>query len=272
MMDLLLPATSPNWDYPIRDIVSGPIESLWDWCYAPDASAYSLPWDYMGGNVGALEGGAIAATREITFSIHTEYSNGAYNGSYRWDRIEAYLNFKCRYWNLRWRRTTAGRVRIIQAKTNPNSSWAAWTRGFDIRISPVYNFRVSGIPLQDYLCAKVCLHEFGHTIMSGHLPMGNLMDPNASMPTGNYTQLDCQRTADVYPKTSNPRPWLEPNAMRKAFIAGFQEVRTWSGLEGPYSELYDAAKEPQLAFGCDWKPGFWESKFMRRLPRIGEVP
>lgn len=199
-----------------------------------------------------------AAPRVITYSVHSE-RHPFYNTSFAWGGLTKFLNFLGRYHNLVFTRNNAGRIRIIQANSAASPFHAAWVRNgtFDMRISPTYNFAAWGASLTDYVCAKTATHEFFHMTRGDgyHTPQAGLMDTSASMPTGNLTPIDCANYPDrVYTKTTNPRPWLEPNLMRRTFIPNF------ASLAGTFSE-------PQLAFGCDSKRGFHERIFGRRINR-----
>lgn len=178
----------------------------------------------------------------ITFSVHSE--NGKHNPTFRWDMIAPALNFLGRYWDITFLRNNGGRIKFINSAANKPVQWAAWTNGFDCRISNSYNFNNPSPNFAAYLTAKVVCHEFGHMCRPGgqHASVPGLMDTSASMPTGNLAQNDCINWFDrAYTKTGNPRPWLEPNLMRKTFIPNFVGA----------TEFGDG---PELEFGCGHEP------------------
>ena len=103
------------------------------------------------------------ADREITWSLATLYKNGAYNSTFRFDMIQPAFDHMARYWQLVFKRVTRGaRLSIIQANTSKNPTWAAWTNGNTIYISPTFNFGRNA-----RICAKVILHEFAHAAGGG---------------------------------------------------------------------------------------------------------
>ena len=183
-------------------------------------------------------------TRQITWSLHSE--NGRWDTSFNVARISDYLNFLGRYWDIAFSRNNDGRIKYyIANQANPNI--AASTSGFICRINYAYNFNVAGAINRDMLCAKVACHEFGHMCRSGgaHAGSPGLMDPNASMPTGNLAPVDYW-WFDVYPRKAGAlRPHEEPNAMRRAFIPGF----TASALA--------SSGDDSLEFGCTHSPSWY---------------
>lgn len=101
----------------------------------------------------------MSSDREITWSLATQYKDGSYQGTFRFDIIESAFNHMAQYFKVRFRRTTrGGSVLVLQSSKPPkNLDIAAWVSGNTIYISPVYNFGRSAS-----LTAKVILHEFGH--------------------------------------------------------------------------------------------------------------
>lgn len=99
------------------------------------------------------------ADREITWSLATQYKNGIYQGTFRFDVIQLALNHMAQYFQVKFRRTTrGGSILVLQSNKAPRDpNWAAWTIGNTIYISPVYNYKKSAS-----LTAKVILHELGH--------------------------------------------------------------------------------------------------------------
>lgn len=183
--------------------------------------------------------------REITYSWHSEVGHGRTN--FKAERIGDYLNFLGRYWDISFRPVNGGgRIKFILS--NLKSSWAAATRGFECRISSSKNWADAGEIYRDMICAKVCCHEFGHMVLQGNIHTGTpgLMDTSASMPTGNLVPSD-YRWFDAYPrKPGSKRPHEEPNAMRRAFIPGFQSVSAQS------DQAFEL--DSTLTFGCDHEP------------------
>lgn len=112
------------------------------------------------------------ADREITWSLATQYKNGAYNGTFRFDLIQAAFDHMAQYFQVRFRRTTrGGSVLVLQATKSLGPNFAAWVTGNTIYISPTYNFG-----RKPELCARVILHEFGHIGGPSHSK-----DPDALM-------------------------------------------------------------------------------------------
>lgn len=98
--------------------------------------------------------------REITWSLATQYKNGAYQGRFRFDVLQAALDHMSLYFRVRFRRVTrGGQILVLQSssqlKNDPN--YAAWTLGNTIYISPTYDFKKLAT-----WTAKVFLHEVGH--------------------------------------------------------------------------------------------------------------
>jgi hypothetical protein len=146
-----------------------------------------------------------AAPRRIPYTISTQYRNGTFQGSFTWGQVDHALTLLERYWNVDFVRVNSGpRLRIIQANTNPNSTWAAWTRGTDIYISPVFNFGGNRTT-----CEMVTCHEFGHAAGGGshtNVP-GTLMHPNGG---ALIAQTD-YRFFGAYQWKGTLRPHMEPN-------------------------------------------------------------
>jgi hypothetical protein len=184
--------------------------------------------------------GRIIMPRQITYSIATEYRDGFYNPTFNWGMVDRAYNYLGLYWDIKFVRVNSGaRIKIIQANTNPNTNWLAWTRGFETRISPVRNFGKS-----DFITALITCHEFGHMCRTNgsHASSPGLMDPSASMPTGNLAPVDYY-WFDVYPRTPGAkRPHEEPNRMRTYF--------------SPPVKATGVAAEPliDIQFGCNHKP------------------
>jgi hypothetical protein len=122
------------------------------------------------------------ADRVITWSLASLYKNGAYNSTFRFDMIQPALDHMARYWQLAFPRVTRGaRLSIIQANTSKNPTWAAWTNGNTIYISPTFNFGRNA-----RICAKVILHEFAHAAGGGSHSSNSdaLMAPNGGNSEG----------------------------------------------------------------------------------------
>lgn len=150
--------------------------------------------------------------RIITWDLATQYRNGTYNGTFDFAGIDYALNMLGRYWNLEFRRVTrGGQYHVIQANTNPNSTWAAWNRGSETYVNPVYNFGRNKA-----LCGMVMLHEFFHTGGKNHHAQdGGLMGPN-----GGYLLLATDYPYMTrFPWKSTLRPTQEP-AWMKQYLSG----------------------------------------------------
>lgn len=95
--------------------------------------------------------------RRITWSLATQFRNGAYNSTFLFDVLQPAFDLVCRYFQLQMPRVSrGGNFQVIQSNQNKNN-WAAWTTGNTIFISPIFNFG-----RDRRRCAKVAVHEFGH--------------------------------------------------------------------------------------------------------------
>lgn len=182
------------------------------------------------------------ADRIITWSLATQYRNGAYNSTFRFDMIQAAFDHMARYWQVSFPRVSRGaRVSIVQANTSKNPTWAAWTSGNTIHISPTFNFA-----RDPRICAKVILHEFCHAAGGGSHSSNPaaLMAPNGGTSDG-WVQDDLR--------------WLRAYKLRGGLppVGSLNEFRnvTTKGLASAYAD------EVELAFGCNhWSIFDWFRK------------
>jgi len=115
------------------------------------------------------------ADRLITWSLATQYRNGAYQGTFRFDQIQAALDHMSVHFRVRFRRVTrGGQFLVLQSSSQYRNdrNFAAWTLGSTIYISPIYDFKKLAT-----WTAKVFLHEFGHLWGGG----AHSNDPTALM-------------------------------------------------------------------------------------------
>jgi hypothetical protein len=173
--------------------------------------------------------------RIITWSLATQYRNGAYNSTFRFDMIQAAFDHMARYWQVSFPRVTRGaRVSIVQANTSRNPTWAAWTSGTTIYISPTFNFGRNA-----RISVKTVLHEFGHAAGGG----SHSRDPNALMaPDGGLANgwvADDLRWLRAYKLRGGMPPIGSLNEFNTVASAGTDEV--------------------ELAFGCNhnWSIKDW---------------
>lgn len=121
--------------------------------------------------------------REIKWALATQYRDGRYQETFRFDMIESALNHMSQYFQVRFKRVNKGwNFLVLQSNKAPkNLNTAAWVSGNTIYISPVYNFGKSAA-----LTAKVILHEFGHigNGTSHSKDAEALMAPNAGISHG----------------------------------------------------------------------------------------
>lgn len=171
------------------------------------------------------------ADRQITWGLSTQYRNGAYNSTFRFDVIQAAFDHMARYWQLSFPRVTrGGRVSIVQANTSKRSDVAAWASGNTIFISPTYNFGRNA-----RISAKVILHEFAH-LAGGGGHSGNpdaLMAPDSGRSNG-WVEDDLR--------------WLRAYKLRGAMpprgsLNEFNLVSSGLGIESEENL-------PKLKFGC----------------------
>jgi hypothetical protein len=67
------------------------------------------------------------ADRRITWSLATQYRNGAYNSTFTFDVLQPAFDLVCRYFQLQMPRVSrGGNFQVIQSNQNKNN-WAAWT-------------------------------------------------------------------------------------------------------------------------------------------------
>lgn len=153
--------------------------------------------------------------RTITYTVSTQYTSGAnrgyYNPTYRWDRLDFYLQIWAEYFDIVFQRVNSGpQVQFIQANSQISTPGAwMWTRGKQTFISPVVNYGKN-----DWLCGMPTNHEMLHWNNVNHLPEGNVMAPNGGR--NNFTQMDCQRYLP-YAFKSARRPWNETAFMRNRY-------------------------------------------------------
>jgi len=101
--------------------------------------------------------------RRITWSLATQFRNGAYNSTFTFDVLQPAFDLVCQYFQLQMPRVNrGGNFQVIQSNQNKNN-WAAWTTGNKIFISPTFNFG-----RDRRRCAKVAVHEFGHFTSHAH--------------------------------------------------------------------------------------------------------
>jgi hypothetical protein len=183
--------------------------------------------------------------RVIPYVVASEYPNGIYQGTFRWDVIDEALNFLGNYWDIQFQRTNnynAARYKIVQAKTNPNSNWAAWTNGNVTKVSPVFNFNKGR-----FVTARVIMHEFMHAAGGGSHSSNPaaLMSTNGGDATfGNITASDYPWMP--YPWKSSLRPTQEPQRLKNQFGAP-------TGMFG--------ADDPKLEFGCGCSKSLMDKLF-----------
>jgi hypothetical protein len=182
--------------------------------------------------------------RTITYAVATE--NGRYNSSFRWDRVQAYLDFMSLYFPIQFERISnfsAARYRIVNGTVSGGSRVAATTSASQRRtkISNVFPFGQS-----DYWCAKVIIHEFGHCLNTSivHLSGGvDIMTASAGT-AHNFTQRDCDNFyAKAYGWLGSRRPWNEPNLMRETFSPA---LRTMADGEEEHCECTCGGKQTIL--------------------------
>lgn len=185
--------------------------------------------------------------RQITYAIASE--NGKYNQSFRWDLIQEFLNFPCRYWDIQFVRVNKSpRFWIIQSNKLNGPGWM-WARKSEMKI---WNHSSVNWGRDAVSCGCALLHEFCHLAGSGN----HLTDPKALMrtyggPINNYTPADANYMAP-YAWKSSLRPWHEPTAM----LDTFKKLMLPGEISEPVS--------PQLEIGCGCNepaPTVWE-KFM----------
>jgi len=156
--------------------------------------------------------------RQITYVIASEYPSGIYQGSFNWGVIGEALAFLENYWDVKFVRIgnyNAANYKFIQAKTNPNPSWAAWTNGNITRVNPQFNFGGGR-----YVAARVTIHEFMHYFGGGTNHSGDpaaIMSPNAgNLKIGNFVQDDYRWMRNAAWKSAL-RPHMEPWRMKNQF-------------------------------------------------------
>lgn len=153
--------------------------------------------------------------RQITWSYHTEYTNGYVNPTYTWRALQSIFDFVSEYLDIQYVNVPPGkgRVQIIQSRTQISTPGAwMWTKpGFKTYISPVVNYGKNS-----YLCAKTTIHEMFHWVNMGHLGgTVALMTPNGGT-CHNITQQDAPYMAP-YAWRSDRRPWNEPELLLQRF-------------------------------------------------------
>lgn len=154
-------------------------------------------------------------TKQISWSYHTEYTNGYINPTYTWKNLQTILNFIGEYWDNQYVQVSPGkgRVQFIQSRTQISTPGAwMWTKpGWKTYISPVVNYGRN-----QYLCAKATIHETFHWVNMGHLGgTVPLMTPNGGT-CHNITQQDAPYMSP-YAWRGSRRPWLEPELILQRF-------------------------------------------------------
>lgn len=182
--------------------------------------------------------------KEITWSLATQYKNGIYQGTFRFDLIQAALDHMSEYFAINFKRITrGGKILVLQSsKANKNPNVAAWTIGSTIYISPTYNFRKSAI-----LTAKVILHEIGHIGNGTH----HSRDPEALMSnnsgtSGGWVQDDLK--------------WFGKYKLRKSMPPRSSIYNTFAKMDGvPIRKMYNP--ESGVSLQCE----FYNSWFSRAV-------
>lgn len=193
------------------------------------------------------------ADREITWSLATQYRNGAYQGTFRFDVLQAALDHMSLYFQVRFRRVTRGGSFLVlqantQFKNDPN--YAAWALGNTIYISPTYNFKRLAT-----WTSKVFLHEFGHLWGGG----AHSNDPAALMNSN---------TGTSYGWVQDDMRWFGKYRLRGALPPRGSIFEAFRGMDGlpPRVGLsaYGGAEEIQNEIpvqlleniGCSHQSGF----------------
>jgi hypothetical protein len=183
--------------------------------------------------------------RTITYAIAAE--KGKYNPTFPWGRIQAYLDFLSIYFPIRFVRTSdynGARYRILAGNVSGGSRVAATTSASKRRttISNAFPF-----DMNDYWCAKVVMHEFGHCLNTSIVHLSGSVDiMTASAGTAhNFTQRDCDNFyARAYGWLGPRRPWNEPTLMRDTFAPA---MRTMPDGEADHCEC--TCGDKQTLFG-----------------------
>lgn len=138
------------------------------------------------------------------------------NPTFRFDAIQAGLDYLAEYWALQFTRTSSrnARVKFICSKSAGGNGWVMWANRskFEIRISPTFNFGNNLLT-----CATAVVHEFMHLAGGSHHSsvQQDIMSP-ALEPGEQITQRDAQYMA-AYAWKGARRPWNEPTYFRDKF-------------------------------------------------------
>lgn len=141
------------------------------------------------------------------------------NPTFRSDAIQKGLDYLGEYWNLKFKRVnySNARVKFIASKSVGGPGWVAWANrnGFEIRISPVFDFKRNLLT-----CATAVVHEFFHLAGGTHHSSvkQDIMSP-ALEPGEQITARDADYMR-FYTYRSGRRPWNEPNYFRQKFSEG----------------------------------------------------
>ena len=163
--------------------------------------------------------------RVITWGLATQ-KGVAYNPTYPFDELQAYLDFITEYKQISFKRVKdyySARIKFL------NMPLARNTMQTDIanricKISSTFNFRRNS-----FACCGLTCHEFFHMAGgSNHLAQPHLMAADGGA-VGNFTEAD-YAYLKVYPDKSSRRPWLERNAMRDAFAS---KVKAFGSVSMP---------------------------------------
>lgn len=143
------------------------------------------------------------ADRVITYSLATQFRNGSYNSTIRFDLMQPVLNYITQFKTVTFRRVTSnGNLRLIQANTSRGTDVFAWAgSGGPVYFSPVANYGRSAI-----VFAKVLLHELGHVYgsLAHRREAEPLMSPNAG--TSNTVTILDYPYFQRFPWRSSARP------------------------------------------------------------------
>lgn len=162
------------------------------------------------------------------------------NPTFRWDGIQAGLDYLAEYWALRFTRTSnpRARVKFIASRSQGGPNWAAWANrsNFEIRISPTFNFGSNLLT-----SATTVVHEFMHLAGGSHHSSvrQDIMSP-ALEPGEQITQRDAQYMS-AYAWKGARRPWNEPTYFRDKFTLTHRLL--W--VQPPKLYFPDACDQPR---------------------------
>jgi hypothetical protein len=177
--------------------------------------------------------------REITWGLATQ-RDVAYNPTYPFNEIQAYLNHISRYKQISYKRIANYNSARIKFLNMPVPVMQTDISKFTCKISSYFNFGRNS-----YWSARATCHEVCH--MSGgrnHLPRPNIMAEDGGS-VGNFTVAD-YLYLKAYPDKSPIRPWHEPNAMRDTFTPKGQPFGSVVIPEGFKCSCVDSRKERKV--------------------------